>query len=55
MDVRAAAMLPLKVEPVVRGTKDSTVEGINELLDALIKEPVGSGGVLSDCFVASNA
>ena len=55
MDVRAAAMLPLKVEPVVSGTKDSTVEGINELLDALIKEPVGNGGVLSDCFVASNA
>ena len=53
VDMRAAAMLPLKSEPVVAGTKDSGVEGIDELDDAVIEEPVSDGGVLLDCLVAS--
>ena len=37
------------------GTKDSSVEGINELYDAFIEEPVSNGRVRLDCFVASRA
>ena len=36
-------MLPLKAERVVGGTKDSSVEGINELYDTFIEEPVSDG------------
>ena len=46
-------MLPLEAEPVVRGTKDSNIEGINEFYDALVEEPVSNGGVLLNGFVAS--
>ena len=46
-------MLPLEAERVVGGTKDSSIEGINELYDTFIEEPVSDGGVLLDCFVAS--
>ena len=48
-------MLPLKAEPVVGGTKDSGVEGIDEFYNAMIKEPVSDGGVLLECFVAIRA
>lgn len=41
MNMRAAMMLPLEAEPVVGGTKDSSV---NELHDAL-EEPVNNGRV----------
>ena len=53
VDMRTAAMLPLEAEPVVTGTKDSGVEGIDELDDAVVEEPVSDGGVLLDGFVAS--
>ena len=48
-------MLPLEAERVVGGTKDSSVEGINELYDKFIAEPVSDGRVLLDCFVAGRA
>ena len=46
-------MLPLKAEPVVGGTKDSSIESINEFHNGVVKEPVGNGGVLLDSFVAT--
>ena len=55
MDMRTAAMLPLKAEPVVAGTKDSGVESINELDNTVVEEPVSDGGVLLDCFVTRRA
>lgn len=51
--MRAAAMLPLKAEPVVRGTNDSNVERIDEFDDALVEEPVSDGGILLDSFATS--
>ena len=45
MSMMAAAMLPFKVEPVVGGTKDSCVEYIDELHDALVEEPISNGRV----------
>ena len=53
MDVRAAAMLPFKAEPVVSGTKDSNIKRIDELDDTLIEEPVSNGRVFLYSFVAS--
>ena len=50
MDVRAATMLPLKVEPVVCGTNDSNVECIDEFDDALVEE---LGEVLLDSSATS--
>ena len=44
----AATMLPLKAEPVVTGTKDSNIEGID---DAVVEEPVSDSWVLLDSFV----
>ena len=55
MDVRAAALLPLKAELVVTGTEDANVESIDELEDKLVGEPVGDRCVLLDCFAASRA
>lgn len=46
MNMRAAAMLPLKAEPVVGGTKDSSVESINELHNSLVEKLVSDGRVL---------
>lgn len=48
VNMRVATMLPLKAEPVISGTKNSNVEGSDEFLDTVIKEPVGSGRVLLD-------
>ena len=48
-------MLPLEVEPVVTHTKDSNTEGIDELLDVVVEESVGDGGVVLDSFGASRA
>ena len=48
MDVRAASVLPLKPVPVVRGSKDSSVEDLHELHDSVIEEPVCEGWVLYD-------
>ena len=50
MDMWAAAVLPFKAEPVVSGTKDSNIEGIDKFDDALA---VSYGGVLLDGFVVS--
>ena len=35
--------LPLEAEQVFSGTKDSSVEGIDEFYDAFIEEPVSDG------------
>ena len=53
MDMRTAAMLPLKAEPVVGGAKDSGIESIDELDDTMVEEPVSDGRVLLDSFVSS--
>ena len=53
MDMRATTMLPLEAEPVVSGTKDSSVESIDEFDDTLVEEPVSDGGVLLDGFTTS--
>ena len=53
MNMRAAVMLPLEMEAVVTGTKDSNIEGIKEFDDALVEEPVCDSEVLLDSFVAS--
>ena len=50
MDVRAASVLPLKPEPVVRGSKDSSVEDLHELHESVVEEPVCEGWVLDDCL-----
>ena len=49
MHVRAATVLPLKAQPVVSSTQDTSVESINELVDAMVEEPVSDGRVLYDC------
>ena len=55
MHVRAATMLPLKPEPEVGGTKNTNIEGIDELLDAMMEEPVRDGGVLLQGLAAAGA
>ena len=54
MDVRAASVLPLKPEPVVRGSKDSSVEDLHKLHDSVVEEPVCKGWVL-DGWVGSGS
>ena len=51
--MRAATVLPLKPEPVVAGSKDSNIEGIDERLDMVAEEPNSNGRVLLNSFVAS--
>ena len=49
--MRAALVLPLKPQPVVRSSKDSNVEGLEELHDSVVEEPVCEGGwVVDDCL-----
>ena len=48
-------MLPLKVEPVVSGSKDSDIDCIDEVLDVVIEAPISNGRVLLDCFAALRA
>ena len=43
-------MLPLKPEPVVRCSKDSSVEDLHKLHDSVVEEPVCEGWVLDDCL-----
>ena len=43
MDVRAASVLPLKRQPVVCGSKDSSVEDLDELNESVVEEPVCEG------------
>ena len=52
MHMRAATVLPLKAQPVVSSTKDTSLEGIIELVDAIVEEPVSDGRVLYDCCAA---
>ena len=44
MHMRAATVLPLKAEPEV-GTKNTDVENVDELLNAMVEEPINNGGV----------
>ena len=48
-------MLPLKTHPVVSSTKDTNIEGFNELLDAMVEELVSNGWILQYKFVAVGA
>ena len=48
-------MLQLKVYPVVGSTKHTNVESIDELLDAMMEEPVSNGWVLHQCSVSAGA
>ena len=43
MHVRAASVLPLELQPVVSSSKDSSVEGLEDLHDSMVEEPVGEG------------
>ena len=43
MHVRAASVLSLEPQPVVSSSKDSCVEGLEELHDAMVEEPVREG------------
>ena len=48
MDMRAALVLPLKPQPVVGGLKDFDIQGLEELHDTVVKEPVSKDWVLDD-------
>ena len=50
MHMRAAPVLPLKPQPVVSGSKDSSEESLGELNYSMIEEPVCKGWVLNDCL-----
>ena len=52
MHVRAASVLPLEPQPVVSSSKDSSVEGPEELHDSMVEEPVGEGWVVNDSLRA---
>ena len=52
MHVRAASVLPLEPQPVVSSPKDSGVEGLEELHDSMVEEPVGEGWVVDDSLGA---
>ena len=45
MDVRAAPVLPLKPQPVVCGSKDSSVEDLDEFNDSVVEEPCSLRGL----------
>ena len=46
MHVRATSVLPLKPQPVVSGSEDSCVEGLDELHDPVVEKPVREGRVV---------
>ena len=52
MHVRAASVLQLEPQPVVSSSKDSSVEGLEELHDSMVEEPVGDGWVVEDSLGA---
>ena len=54
MHVRAASVLPLEPQPVVSSSKDSGVEGLEELHDSMVEEPVGEGWVVDDSLGAGS-
>ena len=54
MDMRAASVLPLKPQPVVCGSKDSSVEDLGELNVSVIEEPVCEGWILDDCLCSGS-
>ena len=45
MHMRVAMVLPLKAEPEVVGTKNTNVESVHPLLNEMVEEPVGNGGI----------
>ena len=55
VDMKAAMMLPLKAKPEVSGTKNTNVESIDELLDAMVEEPVSNGRVLLEGLTVAGA
>ena len=50
----AASVLPLEPQPVVSSSKDSSVEGLEELYDSMVEEPVGEGWVANDSLGAGS-
>ena len=52
MHVRAASVLPLELQPVVSSSKDSSVEGLEDLHDSMVEEPVGEGWLVDDSLGA---
>ena len=46
-------MLQLKANPEVSGTKNTNVESIDELLDAMVEELVSNGRVLLEGLAAA--
>jgi len=55
MNMRAAPMLPLKPEPIVRCTQNIVIEDFYKLLDAVSEEPVTNGKVLKNSSGAAGA
>ena len=45
MHMRAATVLPPKLEPEVGGTKNTNIESVNELLNAMVEAPISNGRV----------
>ena len=43
-------MLPLKPQPLVSGSKDSSVESLGELNDCMVEEPACKGQVFNNCL-----
>lgn len=48
MHMRTASVLPFKLQPVASDSKDSSIEGLDELHDSAIEEPVCEGWVFDD-------
>ena len=46
--MRAATMLPLKPEPIIRCTQEILIEDFPKLLDAVAEEPGAESMVLND-------
>ena len=53
MHMRTSTVLPLKVHPVVCDTKNTNIEGIDELLNVVMEEPICNGWVLNHCSAAA--
>ena len=51
--MRTSTVLPLKAHPVVCDTKNTNIEGIDELLNAVMEEPVCNRWVLNHCSAAA--
>ena len=43
-------VLPLETKPVIGGTQDAHIIGLNEILNMVVEKPVSHGWILNDCF-----